>query len=98
MNTKLIIGIAILLFSSFTFAKREHLKCYLQLDDKSNIIERFVYQNQTKDEFVGSLVNSTVFMADGVSTKKIKKIYECVNTLQQFVNGKAVKLEKKTPF
>ncbi|WP_028864178.1 TapY2 family type IVa secretion system protein [Psychromonas aquimarina] len=78
--------------------QRRHLKCYLQLEDKSSVVHQFVYSEQTQQEFVNDLVGEKVFQQDGVSFLKIKSVYECVEAGKSFKNRQAKELEAATPF
>lgn len=75
----LIAGIA---FSSGALAqedKRQHLKCHLQLEDESRIVHHFVHTEKESKEFIDTLTERSVFMADGVTKRKIIAVYECVD-------------------
>ncbi len=94
----LIAGVA---FSSATVAQektRSHIKCYLQLEDKSKIVHHFVNTGGEDKLFIASLTERSVFMADGVSEQKIISVYECVALKNSFKNKDAKKVEKDTPF
>jgi hypothetical protein len=93
--------IAAISFSFSAFAqenKREHLKCYLQLEDKSDIVHYFVNTEKVNEDFIETLTELPVFMADGVTEKKIITVYECVGIKANFRNKDATILEKNTPF
>ncbi|WP_019615578.1 TapY2 family type IVa secretion system protein [Psychromonas ossibalaenae] len=77
---------------------RKHLKCYLQLEDKSKVIGQFVYQKETKRIFIENIKGSKFFLSDGVSFIKISKTIECVDLNDDFRNRKAMQLERITPF
>ncbi len=78
--------------------QRRHLKCYLQLEDKSTAVHQFVYSKQTQQDFVDSLAGRKVFQQDGVSFLKIKSVSECVETGKSFKSRQAKELEAATPF
>jgi len=102
MNTKLWLILATgIAFSSATSAEdkvRSHLKCYLQLEDKSEVVHHFVNSGTEEKLFIDSLTQRGVFMSDGVSEKQIQKVHECVAIKSNFKNKDAVELEKNTPF
>ncbi len=89
------------LFSSVMVAeekKRSHFKCYLQLEDKSEVVHHFVNSGVEDKLFINSLAQRGIFMADGITEKKIKSVYECVEFKSNFKNKDAVAVEKNTPF
>jgi hypothetical protein len=94
----LIAGIAFSLSALAQENKREHLKCYLQLEDKSDIVHYFVNTEKVNKEFIETLTELPVFMADGVTEKTIITVYECVEIKASFRNKDAITLEKNTPF
>ena len=102
MKTRILLVMAVTLaFSVAAFAQkvtRIQLKCYIQLEDKAKIIHHFVSSNKDTVQFIAQLTGRTVFMADGVTKKKILAVYECVDSQNGFKNKAAVKLEKITPF
>ena len=90
-----------IVFSSATIAQektRSQLKCYLQLEGKSEIVHHFVNSGQEDKEFIDSLTQRSVFMADGLSEKKIYSVYECVDVKSNFKNKDALVVVKSTPF
>lgn len=93
--------VAGLMVSSLSLAQektRAHLKCHLQLADKSDIVHHFVNTEKSTKEFVASLPTLPVFMADGVTEQTIKTVYECVDAQGRFKGDKAIELEKNTAF
>ncbi|MCP4324845.1 MAG: hypothetical protein GY951_04620 [Psychromonas sp.] len=103
MKTKLWLLLATgVVFSSVAVAEdkeRSYIKCYLQLDDKSEIVHQFVNSGEGDNkQFIESLAQRGIFMADGVTEKKIQSVYECVELKSNFKNKKAVAVEKNTPF
>ena len=99
----LIMTLTGLIFSPYLFAdntdiQRKHIKCYLQLEDKSNVVHQFVYSKQPQQDFMGNLVGWKVFQEDGVSFLKIKTVYECAEISNIFKNKQAKELEAVTPF
>ncbi len=77
---------------------RSHLKCYLQLEDNSKVVHQFVNGGAGEKAFINSLAGRSVFMADGVTEKKIESVYECVALKNNFRRKDAIAVEKNTPF
>ena len=94
----LVTGIAYLPAALAEENKRSHLKCYLQLEDNSKIVHHFVNNDQEDNQFIASISLRSVFMADGVSEKKIQTVYECVDIKNNFKSNEAIVVEKTTPF
>lgn len=104
MNKKLTIALLICSITSIAFAEeantsneRNHYKCHLGLEDDSVVVHHFVSVAKTKSVFENELSERVVFGADGVTSWKIKEIYECVGTKQSFTSKEARELELKTP-
>lgn len=90
-----------LFFSSVNIAQeknRTHLKCHLQLEDKSDIVHYFVNTESSNEGFIAGLPELPVFMADGITEQKIVTVYECVETKNNFKGKEAIALEKRTAF
>ena len=86
--------------SSTAFAQekvRTHLKCHLQLQDKTDIIHHFVNTEKDNKRFIDMLTERSVFMSDGVSEQAISLVHECVETKDSFKSEEAITLEKNTP-
>jgi len=105
MNTKLalLIGILGITFcSTFSIASsqetRVHIKCYLQLEDKSTAIKLFVNNALNDSTFADSLLSKKVFMADGLTQQQIIDVYECVALNGRFSSDKAIYLENNSAF
>lgn len=96
-----LILIAGITLSSSLYAQekvRTHLKCYLQLEDKSAIVHHFVNTDKESKEFIENLTQGTVFMADGITEQKIVEVYECVDIKGYFKSKEAQTVEENTPF
>ncbi|WP_022941664.1 TapY2 family type IVa secretion system protein [Psychromonas hadalis] len=102
MKTKLglilVVGFALSTSLLAKESQRIHLKCHLQLEDKSDIVHHFVHTEKEDKPFVESLTARTVFMQDGVTEQKIIQAYECVDIKSTFKSREAVTLEENTPF
>lgn len=95
----LIAGLAFSSSSVFSKeTKREHYKCYLQLEDESRSVHHFVNTQLESNAFISALNGRSVFMADGVTEKIIVEVYECVDIKENFKNNDALRLEQNTPF
>ena len=97
--------LAAFLVSPLTLAKnmdknsaRIHYKCYLALNDKSDVVHRFVSAAKTESEFESELQGRMVYYADGVSGSRIESVYECVAADKIFKTKEARELEAITPF
>lgn len=77
--------------------QREHLKCYLQIEDKSQIVKQFVVTDTATKTFISQLIGHSVYLADGVTKKKIIQVYECTDLETKFSGADAAELEKNTP-
>lgn len=89
------------LLASTIIAKEQtrlHLKCYLQLENKSKIVHHFVNSGEANKSYIESLSKRSVFMSDGVTKQKITNIYECVAIKNSFKNKEALSVEKNTDF
>lgn len=102
MPTRAIIGVAVsVLFCNTVLAEtkeRQTIKCYLQLEDKSNIVHQFVSTKGADKDFTDGVIGKGVFMADGKSEVAVINVHECVLLNESFKNKTAQKLEKNTPF
>ncbi|MFT6984469.1 MAG: hypothetical protein ACJAT7_000263 [Psychromonas sp.] len=106
MNSKLLLlMMTMFLVSPFTLAKsldkngvRTYYKCYLALNDKSDVVHGFVSVGKTQSEFESELEGRIVYYADGVTGSIIESVYECVAADKLFKSKEARELEAKTPF
>jgi len=102
MKTKYyLLGIFAVLLSSGVCAekaKRVHIKCHVQLEDKSKVVQNFVTTKKNKGQFIANLSNQRVFMEDGKTTLSIISVYECANAKANFKGKDAISLENSTAF
>ncbi|PKF61217.1 hypothetical protein CW745_11325 [Psychromonas sp. psych-6C06] len=102
MKTKYwLIGLLGITITSFATAKNElriPIKCYVQIEDNSNIVHQFVSNEKNSKQFASQLIGKPVFMVDGKTEQTIITVYECVDNKSNFKNKEAIKLERNTPF